>query len=74
LDTLIDPLRNWCARKVSLRATEQWNAAHQAAMRQKSGRIAAAGLTKEVTFEPVTDPINDRVDGAYRANTRAVRI
>src|SRR3954467_2616166 len=40
---------------------------YQAAMRQKAGRITAAGLTKEVTFEPVEGPINDRIDAAYRA-------
>ncbi len=37
-----------------------------AAMRQKAGRIIAAGMTKEVTFEPVVGPINDRIDDAYR--------
>jgi len=30
---------------------------HQAAMRQKAGRITAGGLTKEVSFEPVDGPI-----------------
>jgi hypothetical protein len=40
---------------------------HQAALRQKAGRIAAAGMTKEVAFEPVEGPINDRIDDAYRA-------
>jgi hypothetical protein len=40
---------------------------HQAATRQKAGRITAAGLTKEVTFEPVDGPINDLIDDAYRA-------
>jgi len=40
---------------------------HQAAMRQKAGQIAAAGVTREVTFEPVTGPINERIDDAYRA-------
>ena len=40
---------------------------HQAALRQKAGRITAAGMTKEVTFEPVDGPINDRIDDAYRA-------
>jgi hypothetical protein len=40
---------------------------HQAAVRQKVGRITAAGMTKEVTFEPVEGPINDRIDDAYRA-------
>src|SRR5213079_3042511 len=40
---------------------------HQAAMRQKAGRITAAGMSKEVTFEPADGPINDRIDEAYRA-------
>jgi hypothetical protein len=40
---------------------------YQAALRQKAGRIAAAGMTKEVTFEPVDGPINGRVDDAYCA-------
>ncbi len=40
---------------------------YHAAMRQKAGQITAAGMTKEVTFEPVGGPINDLVDDAYRA-------
>jgi hypothetical protein len=40
---------------------------YQAAMRQKAGRIGAAGMTKEVVFEPVEGPLNDQIDGAYRA-------
>lgn len=41
---------------------------YQAAVRQKAGRITAAGMTKEVTFEPVVDEsINVLVDDAYRA-------
>jgi hypothetical protein len=40
---------------------------YQAAVRQKTGRIAAAGLTKEVAFEPVEGEINERIDEAYRA-------
>ena len=43
---------------------------YQAAMRQKAGRITAAGLTKEVTFAPVKGPINDRIDQAYRRRYR----
>jgi len=43
---------------------------YQAAIRQEAGRIIAAGLTKEVTFEPVDGPINDRIDEAYRAKYR----
>ena len=40
---------------------------YQAAVREKAGRITAAGMTKEVTFEPVDGPINERIDDAYRA-------
>lgn len=43
---------------------------YQAALKQKAGRIIAAGMTKEVTFEPVTGAINDRIDEAYRAKYR----
>ena len=39
---------------------------YQAAVRQKAGRITVAGMTKEVTFEPVNGAINDRIDDAYR--------
>lgn len=39
---------------------------YKAAMGQKAGRIIAAGMTKEVSFEPVDGPINDRIDQAYR--------
>ncbi len=39
---------------------------YQAALRQKAGRITAAGLTKEVAFEPVEGLINHRIDDAYR--------
>jgi molybdate transport system substrate-binding protein len=44
---------------------------YQAAVRQKAGRITAAGMTKEVMFEPVQGSINDRVDDAYRAKYRS---
>ncbi|HLW90258.1 MAG TPA: DUF2255 family protein [Roseiarcus sp.] len=43
---------------------------YQAAARQKAGRITAAGMTKEVAFEPVDGPINDLIDKAYRAKYR----
>ena len=39
---------------------------YQAAMRQKGGRITVAGLTKQVTFEPVSGNLSDRIDDAYR--------
>jgi hypothetical protein len=44
---------------------------HQAALKGKAGRITAAGMTKEVAFEPVEGPINDRIDDAYRAKYSA---
>jgi hypothetical protein len=40
---------------------------YQAAVQQKAGRITAAGMMKEVTFEPINGPVNDRIDRAYRA-------
>jgi hypothetical protein len=40
---------------------------YQAAVRQKLGRITAAGMTKQVAFDPVGGRINDLVDDAYRA-------
>jgi hypothetical protein len=39
---------------------------YQAAIRQKAGRITAAGLTREVAFEAVEGKMNDRIDDAYR--------
>jgi hypothetical protein len=39
---------------------------YQAAVRQKAGRITAAGTARDVAFEPVEGTINDRVDDAYR--------
>jgi hypothetical protein len=43
---------------------------YKASMRQKAGRITAAGITKEVTFESVEGPINELIDDAYRAKYR----
>lgn len=40
---------------------------HHAALRQKAGRIIAAGVTKEVAFEPVDGHLNDQIDDAYRS-------
>jgi hypothetical protein len=44
---------------------------YHAAQRQKAGRITSAGTTKEVRFEPVDGPINDRIDDAYRTKYRS---
>ena len=40
---------------------------YQAALRQKAGRITAAGMTRDVAFEPADGSINDRIDDVYRA-------
>jgi len=37
---------------------------YKAAVRQKAGRITAAGMTKDVVFEPVDGSLNDRIDDA----------
>lgn len=39
---------------------------YKAALRQKAGRITTAGITREVTFEPVEGSINDQIDDAYQ--------
>ena len=39
---------------------------YQAALRQKTGRITAAGMTQEVSFEPVDGTVNQQIDDAYR--------
>jgi hypothetical protein len=43
---------------------------YQSALRQKAGRINIAGMTKEVTFEPIDGAINDRIDLAYKVKYR----
>jgi hypothetical protein len=44
---------------------------YKAAVRQKAGQIVAAGMTKQVTFEPVDGPINGLIDDAYRAKYKS---
>jgi len=39
---------------------------YQAALKQKAGKIVAAGMERKVQFEPVTGSINDKIDLAYR--------
>jgi hypothetical protein len=46
---------------------------YQAALREKAGRISAAGMTEEVLFEPIDGTINDRIDEAYRLKYRDSR-
>ena len=40
---------------------------YEAATRQNAGGITSAGMAKDVVFELVDGPINDRIDDAYRA-------
>ena len=47
---------------------------YQAAISQKAGRITAAGLTREVTFESVNGPINNLIDEAYKARYHDSRL
>ena len=48
---------------------------YKAAVRQKAGRIIAAGMTKEVAFEAVNgtgdEAVNDQIDEAYRVKYRS---
>lgn len=39
---------------------------YQAALREKAGKIVAAGMTKEVRFESVDGNINTQIDNAYK--------
>jgi len=39
---------------------------YQAALKQKAGRITAAGLTKAVMFESISGSMNNEIDDAYR--------
>lgn len=40
---------------------------YRAAIEQGAGRILAAGMTKDVVFEPVGESVQDRIDEAYGA-------
>jgi hypothetical protein len=42
----------------------------EAALKQKAGRITAAGMTREVLFERVDGELNERIDDAYREKYR----
>jgi hypothetical protein len=40
---------------------------YKSALKQKAGQIRAAGMTKDVSFEPVSGEINERISDAYKA-------
>jgi hypothetical protein len=46
---------------------------YQAALKQKAGRIKAAGMTKEVMFEPVEGAVNELIDEAYKNKYKGSR-
>ncbi len=39
---------------------------YQSALEQKAGKIEAAGMEKQVEFEPVSGDINEKIDKAYK--------
>lgn len=39
---------------------------YQAAIREKAGKIEAAGMVKKVRFKPVSGSVNEKIDDAYR--------
>ena len=43
---------------------------YQAAMRQRSGRISVACMTRDVSFEPGADQVNELIDAACRVKHR----
>jgi hypothetical protein len=44
---------------------------YQAVMRQRAGRITAAGITKDVAFVPVDGAILEHIDDAYKAKYKS---
>ena len=40
---------------------------YQSALKQKAGRIHAAGMVKEVNFEPIDGQVSNLIDEAYQA-------
>ena len=47
---------------------------YRAAIHQEAGRVRAAGITKDVVFEPVNVAIDDRIDEAYRTKYAGVSL
>lgn len=43
---------------------------YKSAIRQKAGRIQAAGMIKEVAFEPAEGVVNAQIDEAYKKKYR----
>ncbi|EAA8652879.1 DUF2255 family protein [Salmonella enterica] len=60
----------WCVEVKGVLYVRAYNGVgsrwYQSAVKQKAGRIVAAGETWDVTFETVSGDINDKIDDAYR--------
>ncbi|MDR8412367.1 DUF2255 family protein [Nonomuraea sp. 3-1Str] len=70
--SLREPTTIWVVRDGDELFVRSWRggdgAWFRAARASHSGRVSAAGVTKDVAFAEETDPaVNDRVDAAYRA-------
>jgi hypothetical protein len=68
------PTWMWSVAVDDARDVRAYNGKHsrwyQAALRQKVGRVTAAGITKDVSWEPVNGAINDCIDDADRAKDK----
>ena len=58
---------------VFARTTARTRAGIRRRCARKPDAFTAAGMTKEVSFEPISE-INDRIDGAYRARYKRQRV
>ncbi len=60
----------WCVsvdNKLYVRAYNGINSRwYRAAVKQKAGKIEAAGMEKKVQFETISGSINQKIDDAYR--------
>jgi len=69
-ETYGTPTRVWSVRVDDALYVRAYNGQdsswYRAAVRENAGRIEVGGTTKEVRFDPVGGPINDRIDDAYR--------
>ncbi|HEY7245219.1 MAG TPA: DUF2255 family protein [Xanthobacteraceae bacterium] len=63
------PTRIWCVRADGALYARAYNGIdsrwYKAALAHKVGRIRAAGVTREVAFEPVEGAVNDAIDDGY---------
>lgn len=46
---------------------------YQSAMQQQAGRVSIAGQTREVTFSPADEGLNEAIDNGYRTKYKGSR-